>query len=106
MDMPNIVRLYFDAASRNDADALSNTFADDAVVEDERARHEGRAAIHRWWIAAKQASDFVTQPLEALGINDTVQVRALVSGSFPGSPVTLTHSFAVKDGKIVRLGIR
>ncbi len=33
MDMPGIVNMYFDADSRNDADALSETFAPEAVVK-------------------------------------------------------------------------
>lgn len=48
MDLPDIVNMYFDADSCNDTDALSETFAPDAVVEDEGARHQGVVAILRW----------------------------------------------------------
>lgn len=106
MDMPEIIVRYFEADGRNDADAVLRTFADDAVVADENARHQGKDAIRRWWMAAKQASQYVAEPLDAKGNDDTVDVRAKVSGTFPGSPITLTHNFTLEDGKIVRLEIR
>jgi ketosteroid isomerase-like protein len=106
MDMPDIVNMYFDADSRNDADALSETFAAEAVVEDEGARHQGVVAILKWWVAAKQAAQYVAEPLESTADGDKALVRAKVSGQFPGSPVTLTYSFTIKDGKVVRLEIR
>jgi ketosteroid isomerase-like protein len=106
MDMPEIVAHYFEADGRNDADAVLSTFADGAVVEDENARHDGKDAIRHWWMAAKQASQYVAEPLDAKGSDDTVHVRARISGTFPGSPITLTHSFTLEDGKIVRLEIR
>lgn len=106
MDMPGIVNMYFDADSRNDADALSETFAPEAVVEDEGARHQGVVAILRWWVAAKKAASYVAEPLESTVDGDKALVRAKVSGRFPGSPVTLTYSFTIKDGRIARLEIQ
>ncbi len=106
MDMPEIIARYFEADGRNDADAVLSTFADGAVVADENARHQGKDAIRHWWMTAKQASQYVAEPLDAKGNDDTVDVRAKVSGTFPGSPITLTHNFTLEDGKIVRLEIR
>jgi ketosteroid isomerase-like protein len=106
MDMPDIVNMYFDADNRNDTDALSEAFAAEAVVEDEGARHQGVVAILKWWVAAKQAAQYVAEPLECTVDGDKALVRAKVSGQFPGSPVTLTYSFTIKDGKVVRLEIR
>ena len=106
MDMPGIVNMYFDADSRNDADALSKAFAVEAVVEDEGARHHGVSAIREWWAAAKKAAQYVAEPLECTVDGDKALLRAKVSGQFPGSPVTLAYDFAIKGGKIVSLEIR
>lgn len=106
MDMPDVVNMYFDADSRNDTDALSEAFAPEAVVEDEGARHQGVVAIVKWWVAAKQAAQYVAEPLESTVDGDKALVRAKVSGQFPGSPVTLAYSFTIKDGRIARLEIR
>lgn len=96
---------YFDADSRNDRNALSTTFAADAVVEDEEARHEGAAEIQGWWVAAKKAAQYVAEPSEAAINGDKTLVRAKVSGEFPGSPASLTYAFTTKDGKIETLEI-
>lgn len=105
MDMPDIVNMYFDADSRGDADTLLHTFAMEAVVEDERARHRGAVAIREWWVAAKEATHYVAEPVESTVDGNKAVVRAKVSGSFPGSPLVLTHAFTIKDDKIVRLEI-
>lgn len=106
MNMPGIVNMYFEADRRNDADALLATFAVEAVVEDEGARHQGVAAIREWWVAAKKAAQYVAEPMEATVEGDRALVRAKVSGQFPGSPVMLTHAFTIKDDRIVGLEIR
>ncbi|GGD75633.1 MULTISPECIES: nuclear transport factor 2 family protein [Rhizobium] len=106
MDMPDIVNNYFDADSRSDVDTLLNTFAIEAVVEDENARHHGIVAIRGWWVAAKKATQYRAEPVEFMVEGDKALVRARVSGHFPGSPVMLTHDFTIKDDRIVRLEIR
>ncbi|MBA4204654.1 MAG: ketosteroid isomerase [Polymorphum sp.] len=105
MEMPLIVKAFFDADSRNDADALSGAFAADAVVQDEGARHQGTAAIRSWWSAAKAASQFVAEPLEATSGDGKALVRARVSGQFPGSPLILSYAFTLRDGEIAALEI-
>jgi len=106
MDMPDIVRAYFDADRHNDTDALAAAFSADAVVDDEGARHEGVRAIRSWWMAAKDKYHHVAEPIETTGASDQVSVRAELSGEFPNSPATLDFSFTLKDGKIIALEIR
>ncbi|MBY2908703.1 nuclear transport factor 2 family protein [Rhizobium leguminosarum] len=106
MDMPGIINTYFEADRRNDADALLDTFAIEAVVEDEGAHHQGVAAIREWWVAAKKATQYRAEPVESAIDGNKAIVRARVSGQFPGSPVMLTHGFTLKDDRIVWLEIR
>lgn len=106
MEMPGIVKAFFDADRHNDAEALSRAFAADAVVQDEGAQHQGRAAIRSWWSAAKAASQFVAEPLEATSGDGKAFVRARVSGDFPGSPLTLSYAFTVREGEITSLEIK
>jgi hypothetical protein len=106
MDMPGIVNLYFEADRRNDADALLEAFAVEAVVKDEGARHKGIAAIRDWWMAAKGTAQYVAEPMETTVEDGRTLVRARVSGQFPGSPVTLAYAFTIKDDRIVDLEIR
>jgi ketosteroid isomerase-like protein len=106
MDMPSIVKAYFEADHRNDAQALLATFAADAAVEDEGNRHEGPTAIRDWWMAAKERYQHVAEPIESTVANDRVHVLARVSGRFPNSPATLAFAFTVTGDRIVALEIR
>ncbi len=106
MDMPVIVKTYFDADRRNDADSLAELFSVDAVVKDEGARHKGLNAIRSWWVAAKERYQHVVEPIETTLADDQVSVRAKVSGKFPNSPATLVFSFTTKDDKIIALEVK
>ncbi|POR52655.1 nuclear transport factor 2 family protein [Bosea psychrotolerans] len=105
MNLPNCIKDYFDADSRNDPDALVATLSTDAIVEDERMRHVGADAIRKWWAEAKQKTPHVNEPIDAATTGNVTRVRAKVSGEFPGSPVTLQFAFTVQDDRIVRLEI-
>jgi ketosteroid isomerase-like protein len=105
MNIPPSVSAYFAADSHADPDALAAAFAEGAVVLDEGGRHQGREAIRKWWIAAKEASQHVTEPVAATTEGDVVAVRAIVSGTFPGSPVTLLFRFTIESDEIIRLEI-
>jgi ketosteroid isomerase-like protein len=105
MKMPICVQAYFDADSRNDPDALTALFSADAIVEDERARHQGPDAIRQRWASAKAKSNFVNEPIETTATDDETIVRARVSGDFPGSPATLRFGFTIRYDKIIKLEI-
>lgn len=105
MNMPDIVKAYFDADRGHGPDALAELFATDAVVGDDGDRHEGIDAILAWWTAAKAKYNHVAEPLEATCAGETVVVHATVTGQFPSSPTVLEYTFAIKDDKIVALRI-
>jgi hypothetical protein len=105
MNLPAPIETYFSADQRQDGDALMSTFATDAVVRDEGAKHRGAAAIRAWWLAAKQKYHHVAEPLEIADTDGGVRVRARVSGQFPNSPATLTFSFTLAGDKIAGLEI-
>ena len=47
----------------------------------------------------------VAEPLEVNTKDDAHQVRAKVTGQFPGSPITLTFAFQMKNDGIATLEI-
>lgn len=95
------IRSYFEADTATPLDA----FSIDAVVEDEGHRHVGHAAIDAWWRDAKAKYQAVAEPLEVDSTDGAHEVRARVTGQFPGSPITLTFAFRVKDDRIAALRI-
>lgn len=101
MNLHPSIRAYFDADSATPLDA----FATDAVVEDEGHRHVGHAAIDAWWRDAQAKYQAVAEPLEVAVMDGAHAVRARVTGQFPGSPITLTFAFRMKDERIATLRI-
>lgn len=105
MNLPSAIQAYFDADSSNDGAALIRAFAPDAVVNDEGQSHAGRHAIEAWWREGKAKYQQVIVPLEMVEKDDVTEVRAMVSGQFPGSPVTLTFAFRLNREQITGLEI-
>ena len=93
------IQTYFDANSATPLEA----FAPDAIVADEGHRHVGHAAIDTWWRDVNAKYQAVAEPLEVNTKDDAHQVRAKVTGKFPGSPITLTFAFQMKDDRIAAL---
>jgi hypothetical protein len=65
----------------------------------------GHAAIDTWWRDVNAKYQAVAEPLEVNAQGDAHQVRAKVTGQFPGSPITLTFAFRLKDDRIAALEI-
>lgn len=106
MNMPDVVKAFFEADRRNGPDLVARTFAVDVVVVDEGAFHQGGAAVRDWWAEAKRKTQYIAEPLDATVDGDRSFVRAKVSGQFPGSPVTLSYTFAITNDKIAKVEIR
>src|SRR5262245_33664447 len=103
--LPAPVRRYFDGKNAGDPEAAVAQFAASAVVSGENALHEGPAAIRAWIedTTARYADRTVVRSFAREG--DEVAVDADVSGTFPGSPVTLTFRFTLDGDRIARLEI-
>ncbi|MFD0985926.1 nuclear transport factor 2 family protein [Methyloligella solikamskensis] len=105
MDLPPPIQTYLDADKKNDGEALIQAFAADAVVRDEGQTHVGRDAIEKWWRGAKAQYHHAVEPLDAVQNGDAVNVRAKVTGEFPGSPAVLVFAFRHRTGEITHLDI-
>ncbi len=105
MNLPLPIQTYFDADERNDADALIHAFAPDAVVTDEGQSYSGHQAIEAWWREAKAKYQHTVEPLDVVRKGDIAQVRARVTGQFPGSPATLIFAFWLRSDRIAGLEI-
>ena len=101
MNLHSSIRAYFDA---NGSTPL-HAFAPDAVVADEGHRHVGHAAIDAWWRDVTAKYQAVAEPLEVSTKDGAHVVRAKVTGTFPGSPITLTFAFRLKNDRIAALEI-
>jgi hypothetical protein len=103
MNLPLVIQRYIDASNAHDVRSIVDCFADDAVVRDENAMRHGKIDIGRWATATIQKYKFHFKPLSADERGAETIVSVEVSGSFPGSPITLDYHFSIANDKIQSL---
>jgi len=80
-------------------------FSDDAVVHDEGEQLRGEKAIESWAAMTIEKYRLQYKLLTAKTDADRIVVAIEVSGTFPGSPVTLDYHFIVTNDKITSLAV-
>ncbi|MBZ9783780.1 nuclear transport factor 2 family protein [Pseudomonas sp. REP124] len=100
------IEAYFTNEAGTDIGALNTVFTHDATVLDEGKTIVGIEAISAWRAAAKAKYRYTAEPLDSQENGAKSVIRVRLSGHFPGSPVVVTHTFSVHDGKITALEIR
>lgn len=105
MNLPDPISAYFEADRNINGDAPTDAFSPNATVFDEGQGHVGHEAIASWWRAAKRKYRHTAVPLELREADGATEVRAMVTGEFPGSPAPLTFVFSLDGKKITSLKI-
>jgi len=103
MNLPPLIQSYISASNAHDVEAIVVCFADDAVVRDENATRHGKIEIRRWATETIEKYKFQFKPLSADERGAETILSVEVSGSFPGSPVTLEYQFTIANDKIQSL---
>ena len=103
MNLPKVVTELIKAQNNFDSTAYANCFTERAVVFDEGKTHNGRKEIENWIEKANKEYQATMKPLEYSEIEHTLKTE--VSGTFPGSPVTMTYHYEFEDGLIQSLKI-
>jgi hypothetical protein len=78
-------------------------FADGATVRDENATHRGKIDIERWATETIEKYKFHFRLLSTEEHDCEIVVRVEISGTFPGSPISLDYRFALTSDKIASL---
>jgi hypothetical protein len=103
MNLPLVIQRYIDASNAHDVRAIVDCFAVDAVVRDENATRHGKIDIGHWATETIEKYKFHFKPLSADERGAETILSVEVSGSFPGSPITLDHHFTIANDKIQSL---
>jgi hypothetical protein len=103
MNLPKVVTELIKAQNNFDCTAYANCFSETAVVYDEGKTHKGRKEIENWIEKANKAYQATMKPLEYSEIEHTLKTE--VSGTFPGSPITMTYHYEFENGSIQSLKI-
>lgn len=105
MHLPEPLPEYFRAANEGNVDEATACFAEEAVVYDEGENHRGYDAIRGWIEETTEKYSPRMEPQHVTDDGKTTIVTALVSGTFPGSPIELEYCFQIRRGRIARLEI-
>ena len=102
-NLPAPLSQYFAASDRA---KIAPLFAPDAVVLDEGQVHRGREQIEAWLESVESRYHPRYEIAEASQDGARTIVTFKVSGTFPGSPVTLRQALVSEGGKIQSLETR
>lgn len=96
---------YIAAANAQDIEAVTASFSEGAVVQDEGQNRQGIAAIRQWAVVVSKKYRPTVETLDVAQADGRTILTARASGNFPGSPVELRYVFTLNGGKIERLEI-
>jgi ketosteroid isomerase-like protein len=105
MKLQPVIQNYIDASNGHDVKSILACFADDAVVRDENETHRGKIDIERWLVTTIEKYKFQFKPLSSQERDNETVVSVEVSGTFPGSPISLDYHFRIANDKIASLTI-
>src|SRR5262245_29952045 len=106
LQLPKPIDTYVRAENAGDIDSIADCFAPYATVRDEGNRYEGLPAIKAWKARSRRKSDYTLTPLEITTSDGAATLKALLSGKFPGSPITANFHFGLVNDHIGSLQIR
>ena len=104
-ELPLPIQAYVSALNQHDIDAMLLPFSKKATVLDEGQTYDGHVDIRRWMEETTRKYGVTAEVSGVAGAAAAPRVSMLISGNFPGSPITLTYSFALEGGLISRLEI-
>ena len=104
LDLPKPIAAYF-TADKGDSGALSQLFAENAVVKDEGHTYKGRAAIKQWKTGTSTKYEYTSEPVACEEKDGIIVVTSHLVGNFPGSPVDLRFFFLLEGDKVASLEI-
>jgi hypothetical protein len=105
MNLPPVIQKYIEASNAHDVKAILACFADDAIVRDENETRSGKSKIERWLTTTIEKYNFQFKPRRSQERDNETVVTVEISGTFPGSPISLDYHFAIGSGKIASLTI-
>lgn len=104
VELPKPIAAYF-TADRANGDAVSQCFAENAVVKDEGHTYHGRTAIKQWKEEAAAKYQYTCDPFACEDQDGKSIVTCRLVGNFPGSPVDLRFAFELTGEQISTLEV-
>jgi hypothetical protein len=106
MRLPKPIKVFMSSENTRDTGALAECFAPDATVQDEGHTLKGLKAIEAWRLETARKYQHTLEPVAASARDGKTVVSTKLTGTFPGSPITLDFVFTLESGKIAALEIK
>lgn len=103
MNLPPIIQKYIDASNAHDVKSILACFADDAIVRDENETRSGKSEIERWLTTTIEKYNFQFKALSSQELDNETVVTVEISGTFPGSPISIDYHFTIAGERIPSL---
>jgi len=105
MNLPKVVSDLVKAQNEFDSKAYADCFTETAIVHDEGKVHTGRTEIEHWIAESNEKYRSVMKPLDYQQNGRSGILSTEISGTFPGSLLTLKFHFEIIDGLIQSLKV-
>src|SRR5437667_8441078 len=99
--LPRVIEEYINASNAHDVKAILSCFSDDALVHDEGRDFRGIRMVEDWIATTIEKYKFQFKPFSIKAEEPEIIVTVEVSGTFPGSPVSLDYHFTIENDKIL-----
>jgi len=106
ISIPPSFATYANAVNNRDAAAMFSCFGPSAIVTDEGHEYSSPEAIRQWCVQTLNQYQFTINVTGVAPEGSETVITADVSGSFPGSPVSLRFFLTIANDKIATLTIR
>jgi hypothetical protein len=94
---------FVNAMNTQDSASFIACFSPEAIVEDEGHAHQGTEAIKAWIERAFASYQPILEVKETSVTDSGAIITGIVSGTFPGSPVTLNYHLSIAQDQITGL---
>lgn len=105
MNLPKVVSDLVKAQNEFDSKAYVDCFTETAIVHDEGKVHTGKNEIKHWIAESNEKYRSTMNPLDFQQNGRSGVLVTEVSGTFPGSPLTLKFHFEINDELIQSLKV-
>jgi SnoaL-like domain len=105
LPLPKPIELFMSSENTHDLEALAACFAAHATVRDEGRTMQGLKAINAWRLETRKKYRHTVEPVALTARDVKTVVSTMLTGDFPGSPVTLDFVFTLQGDKIAALEI-
>lgn len=106
MEIPIIIKALVAAQAENNSAKYIDCFSETAIVHDEGQLHSGKRQIRQWNEKTSREYQMTWQPLAYDGTDKKGVLTTKVTGTFPGSPITMQFHFEMEGGLIQSIAMK